>query len=68
MTAYLRMAADHGITVFLYPIDGSTIGKDDVWVKRPGTGIPARQLQDVIGKTATRAITKDQLIRWEDVA
>ena len=26
VTAYLRMAADHGITVFLYPIDGWTIG------------------------------------------
>ena len=27
VTAYLRMAADHGITVFLYPIDGWTIGR-----------------------------------------
>lgn len=26
VTAYLRMAADHGITVMLYPIDGWTIG------------------------------------------
>ncbi len=29
---------------------GATIGAADVWVKRPGTGIPARQLQDVIGQ------------------
>ena len=27
VTAYLRMAADHGITVFLYPVDGWTIGR-----------------------------------------
>jgi hypothetical protein len=27
VTSYLRMAADHGITVMLYPIDGWTIGK-----------------------------------------
>ena len=26
VTAYLRLAADHGITVMLYPIDGWTIG------------------------------------------
>ncbi|MGY1685906.1 DUF4038 domain-containing protein [Geodermatophilus sp. SYSU D00867] len=26
MTSYLRMAADHGITVLLYPVDGWTIG------------------------------------------
>src|SRR5215216_3347146 len=26
VTAYLRLAADHGITVMLYPIDGWTVG------------------------------------------
>ena len=30
MTAYLRLAADHGITVLLYPIDGWTIGRSFV--------------------------------------
>lgn len=30
VTSYLRMAADHGITVFLYPIDGWTIGRSFV--------------------------------------
>jgi hypothetical protein len=30
VTAYLRMAADHGITVMLYPIDGWTIGRSFV--------------------------------------
>jgi N-acetylneuraminate synthase len=46
---------------------GATIAKDDVWVKRPGTGIPARQLPDIIGKTAKRAIAKDTLLRFEDI-
>jgi N-acetylneuraminate synthase len=64
----VRNMALHSVVSVRDIAAGSTIGKDDVWVKRPGTGIPARQLQDVIGKTATRAITKDQLIRWEDVA
>lgn len=30
VTSYLRMAADHGITVMLYPIDGWTIGRSFV--------------------------------------
>ena len=48
-------------------LEVAKIGKDDVWVKRPGTGIPARQLNDVIGKTAKRAIAKDALVRFEDL-
>jgi sialic acid synthase SpsE len=46
---------------------GATIGRDDVWAKRPGTGIPARQLADVVGRTSRRAIPKDRLITWDDV-
>ena len=46
---------------------GATISADDVWAKRPGTGIPARQLADVVGRTATHAIAKDRLIDWNDL-
>jgi N,N'-diacetyllegionaminate synthase len=47
---------------------GATIHADDVWAKRPGTGIPAGRLSEVIGRTATRAIGKDRLIAWDDLA
>jgi sialic acid synthase SpsE len=46
---------------------GAKIGADDVWVKRPGTGIPARQLDEVIGRVAKRAIAKDRLVSWDDL-
>ena len=46
---------------------GATIRPDDVWAKRPGTGIPARQLDDVVGRVAARAISKDRLISWDDL-
>jgi sialic acid synthase SpsE len=46
---------------------GTTIGADDVWAKRPGTGIPARQLDDIVGRVAKRAIAKDRLISWDDL-
>jgi len=46
---------------------GATIAAADVWVKRPGTGIPARQLDEVIGRVAKRTIPHDRLVRWDDL-
>jgi N-acetylneuraminate synthase len=63
----VRDMALHSVVTIRDIAAGATIGKDDVWVKRPGTGIPARQLGDVIGKVASRSIARDQLVRWEDL-
>lgn len=46
---------------------GATIGVADVWAKRPGTGIPARRLNEVIGRVAKRAIANDTLLSWDDL-
>jgi len=64
----VRDMALHSVVTIRDVAAGATIGKDDVWVKRPGTGIPARQLGDVIGKVASRAIARDTLVRWEDLS
>jgi sialic acid synthase SpsE len=63
----VRNMAHHSVVSIRDIAAGATIGADDVWAKRPGTGIPARQLADVIGRTARRHIPADQLIRWEDL-
>ena len=63
----VRDMALHSVVSIRDIAAGATIGKDDVWVKRPGTGIPARQLRDVIGKQAARAIAKDSLVSWSDL-
>ncbi|MEM8642743.1 MAG: N-acetylneuraminate synthase family protein [Cyanobacteria bacterium P01_G01_bin.54] len=47
---------------------GTTITQDMIWSKRPGTGIPANQMQEVIGKTAARVIAENTLLAWEDIA
>lgn len=48
---------------------GATIHKDDVWVKRPGTGeILAKDLEKVIGKKAKKEIPAHVHIRWKDIA
>ena len=63
----VRHMAHHSVVSIRDIAAGATIGPDDVWAKRPGTGIPARQLTEIIGRTAKRAIPADRLIRWEDL-
>lgn len=46
---------------------GTVIAASMVAVKKPGTGIPARRLNDVIGRRAKRDIPKDSLLREEDL-
>jgi sialic acid synthase SpsE len=46
---------------------GRKISAEDIWPKRPGTGIPAARMADVLGRVATRAIPKDRLISWDDL-
>ena len=46
---------------------GAKIAAADVWAKRPGTGIPARRLDEVIGRVAKRAIASGRLVQWDDL-
>jgi sialic acid synthase SpsE len=64
----VRNMAHHSVVSLRRIPAGATITADDVWAKRPGTGIPARQLGDVIGRVAIREIAADRLIRWDDLA
>ena len=62
----VRNMALHSVVSIRDIAAGATIGAADVWAKRPGTGIPARQLGEVIGRMAKRAIPRDRLIAWDD--
>ena len=63
----VRDMAHHSVVTIRDIAAGATISADDVWAKRPGTGIPARQLSEVVGKVAKRAIPKDSLVSWDDL-
>lgn len=63
----VRRMAHHSVVSVRDIPPGAAIGADDVWVKRPGTGIPARQLGEIIGRVAKRRIEKDRLIQWTDL-
>ena len=63
----VRDMAHHSVVTIRDIAAGATIAAADVWAKRPGTGIPARQLGDVVGRVAARAIPKDHLVSWDDL-
>jgi len=46
---------------------GTIITAEMVGVKKPGTGILARRLSDIIGRTARRHVPKDHLLSEEDL-
>ena len=43
------------------------IKRADIWSKRPGTGIPSRYMEKIIGKKALRFIKKNTLIKKNQV-
>ena len=46
---------------------GETLTKENIWVKRPGTGkILAERFNDLLGKTATRDIENDEQLIYSD--
>jgi len=48
---------------------GDRFSKDNIWVKRPGTGaIPAARFEELLGKTAVRDIETDVHLKMNDVA
>ena len=42
------------------------ISKKMIWSKRPGTGIPAKNMNKVIGKKAKKKILANTLLKWTD--
>jgi N-acetylneuraminate synthase len=47
---------------------GTVIGEAHLAFKKPGTGIPADRLADVLGRTLRRAVAADEMIREDDLA
>ena len=47
---------------------GEVFTKDNIWVKRPGTGkILAEHFNEIIGQTATRDIENDEQLTFDDI-
>lgn len=46
---------------------GHVITQQCIWSKRPGTGIPAKKMKEVIGKTLRRDVPENVLLSWDDM-
>jgi len=47
---------------------GEVLTKDNIWVKRPGTGeIKADNYNDLLGKTVNKNIEIDEHLSWDDI-
>jgi Sialic acid synthase len=47
---------------------GDRLTKDNIWVKRPGTGeIKAEFYEDLLGKKLNRDLAKDTHLKWKDI-
>ena len=47
---------------------GDVFSKDNIWVKRPGTGeILAEYFDEILGKTAITDIENDSFIKWSNI-
>lgn len=46
---------------------GQVLTENDVWSKRPGTGIPSKDMPRMIGKRALRDLPRNTMLSWEDV-
>jgi sialic acid synthase SpsE len=64
----IRAWAHRSIVSLVDIPEGTAISQDMVWTKRPGTGIPAKKMDEVVGKKAKVRIPKDHLISWEELA
>jgi len=47
--------------------NGETIEKEMLVIKRPGTGIEPKFIDETLGKKAKKAIGKDEIIKWDDI-
>jgi N-acetylneuraminate synthase len=46
---------------------GSVLGREDIVLKKPGTGLPPERLDEVVGRRLARDVQADALIATEDI-
>ena len=46
---------------------GTVLSADMLAVKKPGTGIPAHKLKEIVGRRVARHIQKDTLVKYQDL-
>ena len=47
---------------------GQKIKKEDINVKRPGTGIPVDNLKNILGKRINKNLKAETIIKYKDIS
>ncbi|MFH1245234.1 MAG: N-acetylneuraminate synthase family protein [Candidatus Omnitrophota bacterium] len=63
----VRKMANESVVSLIDIQPGDEFDYNNIWVKRPGTGIPAAQMHKVLNRRARRFIHRDSLIKWSDI-
>ncbi len=46
---------------------GCALEEKDLIIKRPGTGIPPKELPKLLGRSLKRDIARDSILSWDDL-
>lgn len=46
---------------------GTTLSREDIGIKRPGTGISPTMLDEIVGRTVRQNIKSDAVLKWDHV-
>ena len=46
---------------------GNLLTKDNMEIKRPGTGIPPKYIDELVGRTIRRDMGREEILKWEDI-
>jgi len=63
----LRSIFGHSVTAARDLPAGSRLTETDLALKKPGTGIPAHRLKDVVNRRLKRAVTENTLLSEDDL-
>ena len=66
-TAALRRLFTRSIVARRALPAGTVLTREDLAVKKPGTGLPPTDLDRIVGKTLARPVAVDQLLADEDI-
>jgi N,N'-diacetyllegionaminate synthase len=66
-TTPLRHLFTKSVTAWIDLPAGTLLRPEHLTIKKPGTGIPANQIQDVIGCRLKHDVKRDQALRFEDL-
>jgi N-acetylneuraminate synthase len=63
----IRLWAHRSIVTIKEIKKGEIFSEDNIWTKRPGTGIPAKKYEKILGKIASKDIKKNKLLHVNDI-